>query len=144
MRGNRHPITEHLKPYHFQKGKSGNANGRSPHLVYEIKKLTSNGIEMAHVMVKIMRGQKIPGVIGNPTYKDVRESCMWLAERVFGKSPISFKLPEDGEMDLLKAIYMEWQKLPGDQGRFELKNDHIIDVNPIEKNGTNTDPKDSK
>lgn len=122
---------EWLKPYHFKPGlPSANPKGRDYTLANRIKQLTSDGIELADVMIKIMRGQKIEGIYGKPSYKDVREATMWLAEQVFGRAPIKIDAETDGSgQDLITLIYLQLRK-QSDPASRDLTMSHVIDVGP--------------
>lgn len=121
---------EWLEPYHFKPGQSGNPHGRGLALANRIKEITGGGVEMADVMIKIMRGQKIEGVYGKPSYKDVREATMWLAEQVFGRAPIKIDADTDGSgQDLITLIYLQLRK-QSDPASRDLTTSHVIDVGP--------------
>jgi hypothetical protein len=123
---------EWLKPYHFQKGKSGNpsgGHGDNALLITRIKELTGDGVEMVDAIVRIMRGEILPGFKWPPKYETILEASIWLAERYFGKAPLQLQNSNGENIDLLKIIYVELSKAQKEQGgTFDLKPEHTIDA----------------
>lgn len=118
-----------LKPYLFKPGQSGNPLGSKPNhtLVSRIKSVTSNGMEMADVMIKIMRGQKIKGVWGTPSYKDVINATTWLAEQVFGKAPLTISESNGSTYELQKLLYIELKGHKDVSGVFDIPEGTVLE-----------------
>jgi len=120
------PQALRILPYAWKPGQSGNPAGRPSHqtMTNEIKRLTGGGIEMAHVMLKIMRAETIPGVWGSPTYKDIREATVWLAEQCFGRAPLTIAANDD-TYDLQRILLLELTKRANDPGVFTIEPETI-------------------
>ena len=134
----RHTLPEWLKPYQFQPGVSGNPKGPSVKLANEVKAFTGGGTEMVHVMIRIMRGESIPGVMGTPTYNHVQESARWLAEQAFGKAPLMMAA-DDGTYNLQRLLYVELSKRSGEAGVYDITDESIL-LQGLEENGTDKKP----
>ena len=107
---NSHHSVKHLAPYQFKKGISGNPGGRGKGVSEYVKKMTGHTQECADTMIKIMRGEKIKGAWGSPSYKDILEATRWLVEQAWGKSPIIIQPGSDSGYDIRRMILLELQK----------------------------------
>lgn len=138
MSGNKEPsakpknFLQEIKPFQFQKGISGNPSGRPKSLGPFIKGMTDGGKEMVLTMLAIMRGAKVPGAWGSPSYKDIQESAKWLYEQVFGKLPIlGFSELEKG--DIRRILLIEMEKKPiGEDTTSEGRRGEVIPGQTVE------------
>jgi hypothetical protein len=124
--GTEKTIPPWLIPYQFKPGQSGNPKGPQVGIANEIKRMTGGGMELIHVLVRIMRGERIPGVWGTPTYRDVRDCAVELLERAFGKAPL--KINADGEVyDLQRLLYVELSRRKDESGVFDISDEKLLE-----------------
>jgi hypothetical protein len=83
----------------FRRGRSGNPGGRPAGLRRAIQHATTNGRDLAELMVKVMAGQplRLDGRLYRPSLEDSLMAATWLADRGFGKpvSAIELMLAEE-------------------------------------------------
>lgn len=131
--GNYIPKTDHLKPYQFKEGNKANPAGRPKAVINYLREQTDNTKELIDTALKIVRGQKIPGAFGFPSYRDIRETVQWLFEQAWGKAPVLTTDLQDGEYDIHQILLVHLQKQKNLPGTFDIPPDEVIDVEKEEE-----------
>jgi len=131
---------EWLEKYHWKPGKSGNPSGtrNSTPIINRIKELTSNGIEMADLLVRVMRGEILKGYKWPASYGERIDIAKYLMDRVFGKAPLTVASDNGTTLEVQKLLYMELVKHGNESGVFDIKEEvpKSLEVNDNGTNGT--------
>lgn len=114
---------------YLEKGPEGRPKG----LVAYLKSKTNNAFEAADLVIKVMRGETLPGLNQPPGYFYRIDAAKYIIERSWGsKAPLITDSPEDGQYDIHQILLVHLQRNKDKPGMFSIPADQTIDISEDE------------